>query len=97
MPSNIRSKVANATQGNCASLMATCWNTPSMDRSPTELCRPSKALCCDSSLDGHLEQGELVGHERIAVDEMLAVAEIAIVWEPSEKSNRVLKLLTSRS
>ena len=44
MPANMLSKVASWPTSTLPMSLATCWTTPSIERSPTELLRPSKTL-----------------------------------------------------
>ena len=47
MPSNMRSNVASWPTGSLSMAMATSRNTPSIERSPTELALPSNPLCSE--------------------------------------------------
>ena len=48
IPSYIRSKVARHPTSSLRNCLATSWNTPNIERSPTAVCLPVKALWPES-------------------------------------------------
>ena len=64
-----------------------------MERSPTELCLPSKALCCDKPQNGRLEQRELVRDKRVAVNEVILIPKVRVGQGTVRKVKQSLEIV----